>query len=249
MFPAPGYATDFAERYDDWFTPPPETTDATVTLLAKLAATAPDGPLLELGIGTGRVALPLAARGHELHGIDAARTMLDRLRAKEGGERINVSTGDFSEVDHDGNFAVIYVANGTFSELSTQEAQLRCFARAGQRLLPGGLFVLDAHVPEALATDCLTGAQPVESPSGAPVLRTRRIHPATQRYVSDYLVLDHGLFRHIKVTFRYASPGELDLMAASAGLRLRERFGGWSGAPFSDRSSYHVSVYELPPSA
>ncbi|MEU6114454.1 class I SAM-dependent methyltransferase [Streptomyces sp. NPDC047117] len=248
MTAAPGYATDFADRYDDWFAPPTQTTDATVALLARLTAGAPDGPLLELGIGTGRVALPLAARGYEVHGIDAAETMLDRLRTKAGGEHISVSTGDFADVEHDGKFALVYVANGTFFELPSQETQLRCFARVAQRLLPGGLFVLDAHMPEALAADCTTGAQPVQSATGASVLRARRIHPATQHYVSDYLVLDHGLFQHVRVTFRYAAPGELDLMAASAGLRLRERLGGWSGAPFGDRSSYHVSVYELPTS-
>ncbi|WP_431045828.1 class I SAM-dependent DNA methyltransferase [Streptomyces sp. P1-3] len=242
----PGYATDLADRYDDWFAPPAATTDATVALLARLAGSAPDGPLLELGIGTGRVALPLAARGHDVHGIDASTTMVERLRAKPGGEKLTVSIGDFAEVDHEGEFAVAYVAGGTFFELRTQQAQLRCFAQAARRLLPGGLFVLDAHLPEALAAHAGAGAQTVETANGDPVLRVRRLRPAGQRYTSDYLVFADGLFRHVRVDFRYASPGELDLMAAAAGLRLRERFGGWSGTPFSDTSGYHVSVYELP---
>ncbi|UKY47499.1 class I SAM-dependent DNA methyltransferase [Streptomyces inhibens] len=246
MTTVPRYATDFADRYDDWFTPPAASTRATVDLLAQLARSAPPGPLLELGIGTGRVALPLAERGHQVHGIDAAKTMVDQLRAKPGGEQLTISIGDFAEVDHDGEFAMVYVANGSFFELASQQDQLRCFARVARRLLPGGLFVLDAHLPEALAANTGAGAQPVESANGDPVLRTRRLHPASQRYISDYLVLDEGMFRHVRVAFRYAAPGELDLMAAAAGLRLRERFGDWSGGAFNDSSSGHISVYELP---
>ncbi|MCT9011636.1 class I SAM-dependent DNA methyltransferase [Streptomyces rhizosphaerihabitans] len=246
MPPTPDYAVDLADHYDDWFTPPTATTDATVALLNRLAATAPDGPLLELGIGTGRIALPLASLGHDLHGVDAAKAMVEQLRAKPGGAELAISIGDFSEVDHEGRFGVIYVVNGTFFELPSQEAQIRCLTRAAARLLPGGLFVLDAHLPEALAAGAGTGAQSVQTVSGDPVTRIRRIHPATQRYTSDYKVVDNGSVRHVRVAFRYASTGELDLMAATAGLQLRERFGGWSGVPFTDSSSYHVSVYELP---
>ncbi|MCX4750375.1 class I SAM-dependent methyltransferase [Kitasatospora sp. NBC_01287] len=246
MTTAPGYATDFADRYDEWFTPTTATTDATVALLSRLTGSAPPGPVLELGVGTGRVALPLAARGHQVHGIDAAKTMVEQLRAKPGGEQLTIRIGDFAEVEQEEEFALVYVANGSFFELASQQDQLRCFARVARRLRPGGLFVLDAHLPEALAASAAAGAQPVTSANGAPVLRTRRIHPAAQRYVSDYLVLDEGLFRHVRVAFRYAAPGELDLMAVAAGLRLRERFGGWSGAPFDDTSTWHVSVYELP---
>ncbi|MFE9629667.1 class I SAM-dependent DNA methyltransferase [Streptomyces sp. NPDC006463] len=246
MTTAPRYADDFADRYDAWFTPSADTTEATVGLLDRLSRSVPPGPLLELGIGTGRVALPLAARGHQVHGVDAAKSMVEQLRAKPGGDRIGISIGDFAEVEHEGEFAVVYVAGGTFFELTSQEDQLRCFARAAGRLLPGGLFVLDAHVPEALVAKAGAGAQPVQSANGDPVLRTRRVHPASQRYVSDYLVLDKGLFRHVRVAFRYAAPGELDLMAAAAGLRLRERYGSWSGAAFDDSSVMHISVYELP---
>ncbi|GHE02821.1 class I SAM-dependent DNA methyltransferase [Streptomyces alanosinicus] len=246
MPPGLGYATELADRYDDWFTPPASSTEATVALLARLAESAPDGPLLELGVGTGRVALPLAACGHEVHGIDAAKSMIEQLRAKPGGEELAVSIGDFSEVDHEGEFALVYVAGWTFFELPSQQAQLRCFKRASRRLLPGGLFVLDAHLPEALVASAGAGTRPVPTANGELALRTRRLQPAGQRYTSDYLVLTDGVFRHVRVDFRYASPGELDLMAATAGLHLRERFGDWSGTPFTDTSSYHVSVYELP---
>jgi hypothetical protein len=141
---------------------------------------------------------------------------------------------------------MVYVANGTFFELTSQADQLACLAAVSRRLRPGGLFVLDAHLPEALARNAASGTETIESGSGDLVLRSRRVHPASQRYVSDYLVLDGGLFRHIRVNFRYASAGELDLMAAAAGLRRRERFGGWTGGPLQDTSSYHVSVYERP---
>lgn len=244
--PANGYATALADRYDDWFTPPAATTQATVQLLDRLARTAPGGPVLELGVGTGRLALPLAERGLKVHGVDASPAMVEQLRAKPGGEELTITTGDFVEADCGEGFAVVYVANGTFFELPTQQLQSACFAKAARRLLPGGLFVLDAHLPEALVANAAAGAQTVEAANGDLVLRTRRVHPADQSYVSDYLVLDAGRCRHLRVSFRYASPGELDLMAAAAGLRLRERLGGWSGAAFGDTSSYHVSVYELP---
>ncbi|WP_030776860.1 class I SAM-dependent DNA methyltransferase [Streptomyces sp. NRRL S-920] len=246
MPPSPDYAVDLADHYDDWFTPPTATTDATVSLLDRLAATAPEGPMLELGIGTGRIALPLAALGHDLHGIDAAKAMVEQLRAKSRGAEITISIGDFSDVDHDGRFGMIYVVNGTFFELTSQGAQIHCLARAAARLLPGGIFVLDAHLPEVLAAEAGADAQPVRAASGDPVTRIRRLHPATQRYTSDYKVVHNGEVRHIRVAFRYATVGELDLMAAMAGLRLRQRFGGWSGGPFTDSSNYHVSVYELP---
>ncbi|WP_035804980.1 class I SAM-dependent DNA methyltransferase [Kitasatospora mediocidica] len=241
-----GYATELAYRYDDWFTPPPATTRATVDLLDALARTAPGGPVLELGIGTGRLALPLAERGLKVHGVDASPAMVERLRAKPGGGELTVTTGDFVETDCGDGFAMVYVANGTFFELPTQKAQLCCFAQAARRLLPGGLFVLDAYLPEALVASANSGAQTVEAANGDLVMRTRRIQAATQQYTSDYLVLDDGRCRHAQVVFRYAAPGELDLMAAAAGLRLRERLGGWSGVALRDSSTFHVSVYELP---
>ncbi|MDH6130683.1 SAM-dependent methyltransferase [Kitasatospora sp. MAA4] len=244
--PGTGYATELADRYDDWFTPPAATTHATVELLDRLARSAPGGPVLELGVGTGRLALPLAERGLKVHGIDASPAMVERLLAKPGGRELTLSTGDFVETDCGGGFAMVYVANGTFFELLTQRDQLRCFAQAARRLLPGGLFVLDAHLPEALVANAAAGAQTVEAPNGDLVLRTRRIQAASQQYTSDYLVLDDGRCRHAQVVFRYAAPGELDLMAAAAGLRLRDRFGDWSGVGFRDSSSFHVSVYELP---
>ncbi|MCX5415968.1 class I SAM-dependent methyltransferase [Streptomyces sp. NBC_00059] len=239
--------TRFASQYDDWFAPAGGT-DVTVAFLASLTKEAPPGPLLELGIGTGRIALPLAEEGLAVHGIDSSPQMVARLRAKPGGRDIPVTMGNFADPpaeEERGTYALVYVANGTFAEITTQADQLACFAGAARRLRPGGLFVLDAHLPEALAT-VSSGTRPVNNSSQDFVLCTRSIHPAKQHYVSDYVVLDGDQLRHVRVTFRYASPGELDLMAGAAGLRLRHRAGGWSGVPFKDSSSYHVSVYELP---
>ncbi|MEV7778423.1 class I SAM-dependent methyltransferase [Kitasatospora sp. NPDC088351] len=236
----PYYATAFAARYDDWF--PSYVTDSTVDLLAGLAGAAGGGPLLELGSGTGRIALPLAARGLEVHGIEGAPEMTDRLRAKPGGRSVPVTAGDFSHVPVDGTFALVYVVNGTFFELPTQHAQVRCFANAADRLRPGGLFVLDAHVPEALA-DPGAAVATLPIPGGVTV-RTRRVNRAAQQYTSDYLIVDGDGVHHVPVSFRYAHAGELDLMAGMAGLRLRDRFGDWKGGAYTSDSSYHVSVYE-----
>ncbi|MFD6532125.1 class I SAM-dependent DNA methyltransferase [Streptomyces sp. NPDC060184] len=242
----PSYAERFADRYDDWFAA--STTDSTVAFLAALAKEGPPGPLLDMGSGTGRVALPLAALGLTVEGIDASPGMTAQLRAKPGGSAVRVTLGDFSAPpapEDTGRYSLVYAAGGTFAELDTQEAQRRCLTSAARRLAPGGRFVLDAHLPEALATRG-NGTQPVNTVDGAFVLRTRTLHPARQQYTSDYAVLDDGRMRHVRVSFRYFTPGELDLLAELAGLRLVRRTGGWSGRPLTDSSSYHVSVYELP---
>lgn len=230
-----------AASYDDWFGGWLDTADAG----ARLAELAGGGPALELGIGTGRVALPLAARGVEVHGIDGSAAMVARLRSRPGGDRIPVTIGDFSELSVEGTFPLVFVVAGTFFELLTQEAQLRCFQRVARHLAPGGVFLLDALVPD---TALLSGGSPVRvipSQPGRLVLRFRELERARQRYVSHYVVVADGGARFWSVPFRYASPSELDLMARLAGLRLRERTGGWRGQPFDGTSVHHVSVYEL----
>lgn len=237
----PDYGTAFAEHYDTWFGALADTDD-TVEFLAELAGS---GPVLELGIGTGRVALPLRARGIPVSGIDASAEMVAQLRARPGGERIPVTIGDFSRVPVEDTFSLIYLAAGTFFELPTQDDQLRCFAAVARRLAPGGLFVFDANLPEALFATQSTNGQVLTTTGDELVVRYRRLDPAAQRYVSHYVIVSDGSTRHMKVSFRYAAPGELDLMAQLAGLRLRERRGSWSGAQLTRSSVYHVSVYEL----
>ncbi|MFJ2439637.1 class I SAM-dependent DNA methyltransferase [Streptomyces sp. NPDC087658] len=238
--PRPGYTTEFAEEYDRWFGKP-RTTGATVTALAALAG---DGPVLELGIGTGRIALPLRERGLPVYGVDSSAKMVRQLRAKPLGSEIPVTEGDFADVPVTGRFTLIYLAGGTFGELRDQESQSRCFVRAAGHLETGGVFVLDGHVPEALAA--ATGPDIVSEGDGHLVLCYRRLDPAVQHYRSHYVIHEDGRTRHLRVDFRYAGCGELDLMAQRAGLRLKERWGDWSGAPFTRDSASHVSVYERP---
>jgi SAM-dependent methyltransferase len=235
------YAERFAEHYDNWFGFAAPTND-TVELLHELAGSE---PVLELGIGTGRVALPLSARGVQVQGVEASREMAALLQAQPGGDRIVVTIGDFGKVLVDGRFSLVYLAGGTFFELRTQEAQLECFVNAARRLTSGGTFVLDAWLPEALSSSEAGNGQVVPTANGDLVVRYRRVARATQRYDSHYLVTTNTSVHHIDVPFRYAGVGELDLMARIAGLRLRRRYGSWAATPFDDRCFYHVSVYEL----
>jgi SAM-dependent methyltransferase len=232
------YDEKLAAFYDSWFGDQSTTLD-TVERLAELAG---DGPVLELGIGTGRVALPLARRGIAVHGIDASPAMVEQLRTKAGGKSIPVAIGDFSEVEIGGEFSLIYAATGTFFELPTQHAQLRCFANVARHLRPGGVFVFDALLPDMHAQ---RGVEILQG-HGADVVRLRQWDSGAQRLVSLYLVCTDEGVRCMRVSFRYAWPGELDLMAQLAGLRLRERYRNWRGEPFTASSRTHVSVYERP---
>ncbi|MFF7249711.1 class I SAM-dependent DNA methyltransferase [Embleya sp. NPDC008237] len=238
----PGYADTHAADYDRWFGKP-GITGATVQALADLAGS---GPVLELGIGTGRIALPLAERGLRVHGIDASEAMIRHLRGKPGGAEITVTTGDFVHVAAPGPFSLIYLAGGTFFELPDSRAQQRCLAAARDRLQqPHGVFVFDAHLPEALAVAAASGIPEVVAGTDEHlILCHRRIDPSTQTYHSHYLIHEADRTRHLRVSFHYASPGELDLLAHRAGLRLKQRLGSWAGAPFTRDSTYHVSVYE-----
>ena len=214
----------FAEQYDKWFGFAPPTAD-TVKLLHGLAG--PE-PVLELGIGTGRVALPLSARGVTAQGVEASREMAAHLRAKPGGEHIAVTIGDFGQVPFDGSFSLVYVATGTFFALLTQEAQIGCFVNAARRLAPGATFVLDAVLPEALSSPELGNGRVVPTANGDLVVLYRRVARAAQCYDSHYVITADAGVRHIQVPFRYAGAGELDLMARIAGLRLRQRYGSWA---------------------
>ncbi|MEW1659187.1 class I SAM-dependent methyltransferase [Streptomyces sp. NPDC093707] len=238
--PADSYATRFAARYDDWFGHAAPTED-TVALLAQLAG---PGPVLELGPGTGRVALPLAARGLEVHGVEGSPEMAAELRSRPGGDRITLTMGDFTEVPVDGTYTLIYLASGTFFEIPSQDAQLRCFEAAARRLAPGGVFVFDALLPETLSAPQSAAGWVLPTADGSLVVRHRQVDQATQRYASHYLITSEEQLHHVHVRFRYAGAGELDLMARLAGLRLRRRHGSWAGEPFRDGCAYHVSVYE-----
>jgi SAM-dependent methyltransferase len=214
-------------------------TDEAVEALARVAG---GGRVLEFGIGTGRLALPLAARGLQVHGIEASEAMVARLRAKPGGERLPVVMGDFAEVRAEGQFDLVVLAFNTLFSLPSQDAQCRCFVNAAQHLTPRGAFVIEAFVPDLRRFYDDQAVRAGEPYDQNVVLEIERHDPLTQRVTSAQVVIDERVqSRTIKI--RYAWPSEIDLMARLAGLELAERWGGWSGEPFTRESSTHISCY------
>ena len=240
-YDAATYGDRIAEVYDEWFAVPSDTED-TVGFLSELAGA---GPVLELGIGTGRVALPLAQRGHEVHGVDASEAMVEKLRAKAGGESIPVSIGDFAELDIRGEFSLVYGVFNTFFALLSQEDQVRCFLSVGRRVREGGVFVIEAFVPDMTRWDRGQRTETRHVGDDGVVLDAAMHDPVEQRVASSHLVFSLEGVEMYPVRLRYAWPSELDLMARLAGLRLRERWGGWRREPFEASSIKHISVYEL----
>ena len=234
------YGDAIADLYDIWaggvFA-----TDECVERLLQLAG---DGPVLELGVGTGRVAVPLADSGLDVVGIDASPAMLSRLAAKADGRPVRGVHGDFADVAVDGSYSLILVAADTLFMLTSQDQQVRCFANAAERLTPNGVMVVEAFVPGA--TRYLNGGDAVvRHVSADAVLLGVGMHdPVEQRLDAQQIVLRADGIRLIPGVLRYAWPAELDLMARLAGLRLRERCSDWRGSAFSAASSRHISVYE-----
>jgi SAM-dependent methyltransferase len=213
--------------------------DPVVDLLVELAGT---GRALELGIGTGRIALPLAQRGVPVHGIELSKAMVARLRTKPGGEDIGVTIGDFATATVDGTFSVAYLVFNTIMNLTTQAAQVACFRSVAARLEPGGWFVIEVGVPE------LQRLPPGETIRAFHVSETRwgldEYDVARQGLTSHHFEIVDGRLDRFSVPFRYVWPAELDLMAQLAGMRLRERWSGWKREPFTSESRKHVSVWE-----
>ncbi|SEQ48263.1 class I SAM-dependent DNA methyltransferase [Microlunatus flavus] len=216
--------------------------------LDRLVALAEGGPVLELAIGTGRVAVPLAARGLAVSGIELSQPMVDQLRAKAGPDEIPVVVGDMARVRVPGAFALVYLVFNTISNLLEQDEQVACFANAAAHLRPGGRFVVELGVPDLRrlapgrdATIFETGADRIGLDTYDVV--TQRMVSHHFRFAEDAGTTQAALFRS---RHRYAWPAELDLMARLAGLELEHRWAGWSGEPFTAESESHVSVYRLP---
>jgi SAM-dependent methyltransferase len=239
-YDAATYGDRIAEVYDEWFGVPLDTED-TVGFLSDLAG---PGPVLELGIGTGRIALPLVQRGHEVHGIDASEAMVEKLRSKDGGESITVTIGDFAGLDVEGKFSLVYVVFNTFFALLSQEDQVRCFSNVARRLQEGGVFLIEAFVPDMTRWHQDQRVEARRLGEDNVVLDAAKHNPVEQRVASNHLVISETGVKMYPVRLRYAWPSELDLMARLAGLRLRERWGGWRREPFTASSVKHVSVYE-----
>jgi hypothetical protein len=219
----------------------PLDTDAAVAFLAELAGT---GPVLELAIGTGRIALPLADRGIDVRGIDASEEMVARLRSKPGGAGIPVTIGDFADVGVEGRYTLVYIVFNTLFALLTQEAQIRCFEHVAAHLADEGVFVVEAFVPDLTRFDRDQRVETNRVGLEEVWLHVDRHHPAEQRVESQHVRLSEREIRFYPVQIRYAYPSELDLMARFAGLRLRERFNGWKREPYSGPTGTCVSVYE-----
>jgi SAM-dependent methyltransferase len=234
------YGDRIADVYDAMMAGLPDPADC-VDRLAELAGA---GPALELGIGTGRVALPLATRGVPVHGIDASAAMVERLRAKPGGDAIPVTFGDFAGVPVEGRYRLVYVVFNTFFALLTQDDQLRCFAGVADRLVPGGAFLVSGFVPDLTLYSGGQSVRTTEVGLDRARLDLARHDPVAQRVDFQHVLLTEAGVRLYPGALRYAWPSELDLMARLAGLRLRERWGGWRREPFGADSGLHVSVYE-----
>ncbi len=230
--------------YDDWFGLPTDT-DQAVEFLAGMVG---DGPVLELGIGTGRIALPLVQRGIEVHGVDASEAMVAKLREKPGGDRIKVSMGNFADVGElvDGAFSLLLVVFNTFFGLLTQDDQVRCFQGVAQHLADGGVFLMQAFVPDLTRFDRGQRVEAMDVGADIVHLEASRLDPVNQRVTSQHMVVEDGRTRLFPVSLRFAFPSELDLMARLAGLRLRERWGSWDRQPFGSSSQQHISVSERP---
>jgi SAM-dependent methyltransferase len=229
---------DTAASYDDVERGDEE---AAVAFLERIAG---GGPALELAIGTGRIALPLAARGVHVDGVDISRAMIARLRAKPGGDRLAVTIGDFADVPVTGRYALIYVVFNTLFNLLTQDDQIRCFENVAGRLTEDGSFVVEAFVPAYLYR--LRGDQYVDAEAIAVDevrLDVARHDAVAQLLVESHVSLSSDGIRLNPIVTRYAWPSELDLMARLAGLRLKDRWGGWGNEPFTSTSAAHVSVY------
>ena len=215
--------------------------------VAFLRDRAAGGPALELGIGTGRLALPLAEAGIGVFGIEASVEMVERLREKPGGDSIDVKIGDMAEPAFpEGMFRLIFCVYSTFFHLRSQQAQLRCMGSAASQLAEDGVFVVEVFVPDRSR---FTNDQHAETVAITPESLTLDFatHDGVAQTIESTRVLcDARRTRLLPLTLRYAFPSELDLMARLAGLRLRERFGGWNGESFDARSRWHVSVYEKP---
>lgn len=247
------YGDAFADVYDEWYSDLAEG-EACVELLAQLAAVADGRLVLELGVGTGRLAIPLAARlasaagGAQVHGIDASAPMLAQLAAKPGGAAVHAHLGDMAGDLPDGPFALVFAAYNTLFNLTDEQRQTACIAAVARRLVPGGRLVVEAFVPADDTPREATDTVRVRTlAADRVVLAVSRTDPAAQRVEGQYVEFTAvGGVRLRPWSVRWATPRQLDAMAAAAGLTLESRWGGWAGQPFAPDSARHVSVYSRP---
>ncbi len=229
---ATGYDATSIEMFD------PAVVDPAVSFLADLAGA---GRALELGIGTGRIAVPLSQRGVRVHGIDLSSAMVERLRTKPGATDIGITIGDFATARAEGTFTLAYLVFNTITNLITQDEQVQCFRNVAAHLEPGGKFVIEVFIP------ILQRLPPGETIRAFTVEPTRldfdQYDVTTQTLFSHHYRVNDGQLEVFSIPFRYVWPAELDLMARLAGMTLSERWSGWNREPFTSESTSHVSVW------
>jgi len=231
------YGESIAEIYDQWYA---EFDPTTISTLVDLAH---GGRALELGIGTGRIAIPLHQAGIEVHGIDASQTMLTELRNKPNSENILVTLADFADVDVEGQFDLIYVVFNTFFALPTQDEQIRCFNNVANHLSPNGFFLIRAFIPDMARYVDNQTVRTVAIGDDGFRLEATQIDPLLQQINSQLIYFSAEGMRMYPVKIRYAWPSELDLMAKLAGLSLQHRWGNWRKDDLTIEDGKHISVY------
>ena len=241
-YTAATYGDRVADIYDQMH---PDRADAASVALA-LSKLAPQGRALELGIGTGRIALPLIEHGVDVRGIDASERMVAKLRTKPGGDAIAVTIGDFADFTLDAKFDLIYVVFNTFFALQNQAAQVQCFQRVVSHLETDGAFVIEAFVPDITRFVRGQEAHVNHVDADSVTMSFSRHDAATQRISTQVVGMDESGIHLYPIQIRYAWPTELDLMAQLAGLTLRTRWSGWDASPYTSSSANHVSIYEHP---
>ncbi len=234
------YGERIADVYDELYA------DYDPAAIAVLNQLANRGKALELGIGTGRIALPLQQSGIEVSGIDASESMVARLRAKPGAASIRVTPGNFADVAVEGKYALIYVLFNTFYVLLTQEEQLRCMINVERHLAPGGVFVIEAFYPDLTRFVDQQAVRVIEVGQNRVQIDVSEHDPLRQRITSQHMFMAESGLRLYPVEIRYVWPAEMDLMARLAGLVLNQRWGDWNGGPFTASSDKHISVYGRP---
>ena len=221
----------------------------TVDVLADLAG---DGPALELAVGTGRIAAPLAARGVPVHGIELSAAMAARVASKPGGDAVRVTVGDMTTTRVPGEFALAYLVFNTINNLTSQDAQVECFVNAAAHLRPGGRFLVEVGVPALRRLPPGQDTVPFgiettdDGGQAGGYVGFDRYDTVTQRFTSNHVTVAGGAGRFRSIPFRYVWPAELDLMARLAGLLPERRWAGWDRSPFTAESTSHVSVWVKP---
>lgn len=229
-------AATYDEGSADMFAP--EVLGPTIEFLAELAG---DGQALELGIGTGRVALPLSARGVRVRGIDLSPAMVTRLKAKPGGDAVDVTIGDFATARVYGTFRLAYLVFNTINNLTTQDDQVACFQNVAAHLEPGGMFVIEVGVPDLQRLPRGEAIRPFSV--GPTRLGFDEYDVVNQGLISHHYKIVDGRLEVFSIPFRYVWPSELDLMAKMAGMKLRERWASWNRDAFTSTSDSHISVW------